>query len=84
MFPRLARIAALPGHRLHLVFTDGVEGCVEVAERLWGPMFEPLRDEALFAQVRVDEHGAPVWPNGADLAPDALHRQLTAELGRGA
>jgi hypothetical protein len=39
-------------------------------------MFEPLRDQALFAQVSIDAYGAPCWPNGADLAPDALHAQL--------
>jgi hypothetical protein len=43
-----------------------------------GPVFEPLRDEAFFAQVAVDpELGTVVWPNGADLAPDALHEQAT-------
>jgi len=29
-------------------------------------------------QVSLDEFGAPCWPNGADLAPDALHEQLSA------
>lgn len=47
-----------------------------MADRLFGPMFEPLRDFELFAQVRVDEYGAVVWPNGADLAPDALYQGL--------
>jgi len=39
-------------------------------------MFEPLRDPALFVQVRIDEFGAISWPNGADLAPDALYERL--------
>ncbi len=43
-----------------------------------GPMFVPLRNEAFFAHVRVDEElGTVVWPNGADLAPDVLHDQVT-------
>ena len=42
-------------------------------------MFEPLRDPSLFAQVRIDEYGAVCWPNGADLAPDALHQTLSAK-----
>ncbi|MGH9224370.1 MAG: DUF2442 domain-containing protein [Acidimicrobiales bacterium] len=43
-------------------------------------MFEPLRaDPALFARVRVDpEARTIVWPNGADLAPEALHRMAVA------
>jgi hypothetical protein len=30
----------------------------------------------LFQRVCVDEFGAVSWPNGADLAPDALYRAL--------
>ncbi len=40
-------------------------------------VFEPLKDESLFSQVAVDEFGAVCWPNGADLAPDALHDRLS-------
>ena len=60
-----------------MTFDDGVEGEIFLADRLFGPMFEPLKDPAFFAQVRVDEFGAVCWPNGADLAPDALYRRLT-------
>jgi len=38
-------------------------------------MFEPLKDAAFFAQAKVDEFGAVCWPNGVDLAPDALYRR---------
>jgi Protein of unknown function (DUF2442) len=37
-----------------------------------GTIFEPLRDPAVFAQARV-VLGAIEWPNGADLAPDAMY-----------
>ena len=53
-------------YRLAVRFDDGTEG--EVASyRLFGPVFEPLRDPVVFAQVFVDEYGAIAWPNGADL-----------------
>ena len=70
----------LGGHRLRLTFADGMVGDVELRSRFvghLGPMFEPLRDEAYFGEVTVDEElGTVVWPNGADLAPDELHAQL--------
>ena len=37
-----------------------------------GTVFEALRDPALFAKVQV-VLGAIQWPNGADLAPDAMY-----------
>ena len=37
-------------------------------------MFTPLLDEDYFARMSVDPVcGTVVWPNGADLAPDALY-----------
>jgi len=37
-------------------------------------MFEPLLDPGFFARVVVDATcGTVVWPNGADLAPEAVH-----------
>jgi Protein of unknown function (DUF2442) len=40
--------------------------------RVAGTVFEALRDDAAFAQARV-ELGAVTWPSGADLAPDAMY-----------
>jgi hypothetical protein len=42
-----------------------------------GTLFEQLRDPALFAKARV-ELGAVTWPNGADLAPDAMYDAIRA------
>jgi hypothetical protein len=75
---RVIAVSALEGYRLHVVFDDGVEGDVNLSGRLFGPMFEPLLSPELFAQAAIDEFGAVCWPNGADLAPDALHATLAA------
>jgi hypothetical protein len=66
----------LNDYRLAVRFDDGTEGEVGLRDRLFGPVFEPLRDPHVFAQVFVDEYGAIAWPNGADLAPDALYERL--------
>jgi len=41
-------------------------------------VFEQLRDPAMFARVGVT-HGAVTWPNGVDLAPDAMYDEIKAE-----
>ena len=70
---------ALGDYRLHLRFEDGVEGVVDLARQLsFRGVFEPLRDPAYFAQVRVDRDlGTVAWPNGADLDPDVLFGRIT-------
>ena len=46
-------------------------------------MIQPLKDPEYFARVFLD-YGAPTWPNGFDMAPDALHEEMrqAGELSR--
>jgi hypothetical protein len=71
-------VKAEPDWQLRVVFSDDTSGVVNLKDRLFGPIFEPLKDPAFFAQVHIDEFGVPTWPNGADLAPDALYETLKA------
>ena len=71
---------ACGGRLLRLSFNNGVQKTVDVSPLLWGPVFEPLRDPSVFAQVKLDPVcGTVVWPNGADLAPEALHDLIGVE-----
>jgi hypothetical protein len=79
MMPRVVKVVALPNHRLHVEFDDGVAGTIDLSAELDGEVFQPLRDESIFRQVTVDDFGAVCWPNGPDLAPDAMHGELTGE-----
>ena len=74
---RVTSVAALSDSRLRVTFVDGVTGDVDMRlflydPRIDGTVFEPLRDPPVFAQARV-VLGAIQWPNGADLAPDAMY-----------
>ena len=69
-------VRPLDDHQLEVTFDDGVSGVIGLNDRLFGPVFEPLRDPAFFRQVSVDEFGVVCWPNGADLAPDALYDRI--------
>jgi hypothetical protein len=77
---RVAHVEALSGYRLQVIFNDGTNGMVEMEAFLNSPdagVFEVLRDEAIFRQVRV-KLGAVTWPGEFDLAPDAMHREIAA------
>lgn len=78
--PKVISVRPLADYRLDVAFDDGTRGVVPLNDRLFGPVFEPLRDMPTFRQVFVDEFGAVCWPNGADLAPDALYDQIRASV----
>ncbi len=73
---RLIEVRGLPDFQLFLRYDDGTAGTLALAPRFRGPMFEPLRDPAYFVRVALSPDGAPSWPNGLDLAPDALYERL--------
>lgn len=73
---RAVEVSALDDYRLKVRFQDGTEGVVSLEADLSGPMFEPLRDPEFFAQATIDKFGVVCWPNGADLAPDALYDDI--------
>lgn len=64
-------------YRLRVSFADGTVRVADLESKLSGPVgaiFEPLRNVEFFASATVDQElRTVVWPNGADLAPDALH-----------
>ena len=71
---RIESVEPLDGYVVRLNFNDGATRVIDLEPELWGPIFEPLRDESVFRQVAVDrELGTIVWPNGADMDPDVLH-----------
>ena len=79
MLKDIIDVRPLGGHRLYLRFEDGVGGEVDFAARLrFEGVFAPLKDPAVFAQVRIDpELGTITWPNGADLDPDVLYSEVS-------
>ena len=71
---KVTAACAVRPYLLDVSFADGTRRRVNVEVLLWGPVFEPLRDPALFMQARFDpDIGTVVWPNDADIAPEYLH-----------
>jgi uncharacterized protein DUF2442 len=79
MLTKVVRLQRLAGFRLSVQFNNGSEGVHDFTAMVneAGPMLEPLRDEAYFGRVFL-EFGAPTWPNGFDIAPEWLRREMEA------
>ena len=77
----IVRFKVLPGYKIEVSFADGVSGMADLSPRLsrgsLGDGFDPLCDEKFFSKVYL-EHGALTWPDGIDLAPDAMHERIRA------
>ena len=77
VLPAVVRAEYRGEFKIWLVFNDGIEGTVDFADWLSGPIFEPLKDRDDFARFFI-EGGTVVWPNGADIAPETLHQRAKA------
>jgi hypothetical protein len=75
VLPTVVRANYFGAFKIRGVFSDGVDGTVDFADWLEGPVFEPIKDPAYFARFFLDG-STIVWPNGADIAPETLHEGL--------
>jgi hypothetical protein len=64
------------GFTIWAKFADGSEGEIDLADELWGPVFEPLKDVNYFRTFSIAEYGTICWPNGADIAPEFLYEKV--------
>jgi hypothetical protein len=71
----VADVHPISNRVLAVRFIDGTHGRVDLTRLVDGSaagVFESLRDEKAFRAVAVTD-GAVSWPNGLDLAPDAMY-----------
>jgi hypothetical protein len=77
MFPRLTEAKYTSDYHLWLTFSDGREGEIDLAEELWGEVFEPLKNIDMFKSFVLDmELNTLCWSTGADLAPEFLYAKV--------
>ena len=75
---RLAKVTPLAHYTLEVEFIDGTCGLVEMQQRITSNkagVFAKLKDLTIFNQVYL-EYGAVTWPDGIDLAPDAMYDEI--------
>lgn len=70
----ITNVEAVRPYTLCLTFNDGHQEIIDFQPVLYGPLFEPLREIALFNQVQLNQDtGTIEWPTGADFNPVVLH-----------
>ncbi len=77
----IVRVTPLADYELELLFEDGTNGIVNVADIVeFTGVFAPLKNKTYFDQVRVNpDIGTICWPNEADIDPDVLYALITGE-----
>ena len=71
---RVTKFEIVGAYTLRVAFDDRSIQVIDFEPVLAGELYGPLKDPALFQQVRLDsEVRTLVWPNGADFDPATLH-----------
>jgi hypothetical protein len=70
--PQVVEARHISGFIVATRFDDGTEKCIDVSQWFKGPVFEPLKEPKVFKKFFI-EGGTLAWPNGVDIAPEALY-----------
>jgi len=77
--PRVIEAEYLHDYFIHIVFSNGKEGSIDLSPFIGKGVFKPLVDKGYFKKLFVDGWTVS-WPNGADLAPETLY-ELAEKAG---
>lgn len=73
--PQVIKAKHVSGFVVATRFDDGTEKHVDISQWFRGPVFKPLKDSKFFSKFFV-EGGTLAWPNGVDIAPEALYEAV--------
>lgn len=81
MYWDVVGIRSIAPRELAVQFEDGLSGVVFIDLSFCTGVFEPLRNDQLVGAAQLN-NGVVVWPNGLDLAPDTMHREIRRSQDR--
>ncbi len=77
MIPGVVEAKYVQEFTIHVRFSDGTEGDIDLSQELYGEVFESLKDTANFKCFTIHpEFHTLCWPNGADFAPEFLYEKV--------
>lgn len=75
--PQVTKAKHVSGFVIATCFDDGTEKRIDISQWFKGPVFKALKDPNIFRKFFVDG-GTLAWPNGVDIAPEALYKAAEA------
>jgi len=72
-------VQPLPGYRLKLHYSDGVEGEVDLSHLAGKGVFALWNEPGAFERVHIGPGGGIAWNDQVDICPDNLYMQITGK-----
>ncbi|MDR1739831.1 MAG: DUF2442 domain-containing protein [Bacteroidales bacterium] len=72
MFLEIVKAKYLDNYRIRLTFNNGITKIVDLADKLTGAVFAPLKNVDYFKKFNI-KYNTIEWENGADYAPEYLY-----------
>jgi hypothetical protein len=79
MLPSVTKAKYVRDYLTEVKFNAGTKKVIDFEPWLTGPIFKPLTSKGYFKRFFID--GIMIaWPNGADIAPEALYEAQVVKL----
>ncbi|QFY41413.1 DUF2442 domain-containing protein [Candidatus Methylospira mobilis] len=75
MYWDIIEVRSIAPRELAVRFEDGLSGVIYIDLSFCTGVFDPLRNDQMAGSAQVS-NGVVVWPNGLDLAPDTMYREI--------
>ncbi|MBF8266259.1 MAG: hypothetical protein HW384_2123 [Dehalococcoidia bacterium] len=75
---KIVSVKPLASYKVKVVFSDGIEGVIDLSDLVGKGVFSVWKDPKQFARVFIDpETHTLAWPGEIDLCPDTLYEEVT-------
>jgi Protein of unknown function (DUF2442) len=71
------RVEPREGYRIHLEFSDGAKGEVDLSQWAGKGVFQAWNDRAFFERVHIGNHREIKWNDEIELCADSLYLEIT-------
>lgn len=76
---RPVSVRPLPNYRIHLEFSDGAKGEVDLSDLVGKGVFRVWNDYSLFQRVHIGAERRIQWEDDIELCADSLYLKLTGK-----